>query len=88
MDRTAPTHRRAVIVTTLLASGFDPRDFEFEETPRPSLGAVQLTDTMLTVRRRSTGDERLYMAGDGLPWFALVADDLHQGRFGAGRGNA
>jgi hypothetical protein len=85
MDRTAPKHRRAVIITTLLASGFDPRDFEVEETARPSLGAVQLTDTMLTVRRRSTGDERLYMVGEVMPWFALVADDLHQGRFGVGR---
>ena len=88
MDRrTAPTPRRAVIITTLLASGFDPLDFEIDEASRPSLGPGQLTDTVLTVRRRSTGEERLYMVGKGMPWFALMADDLSQGRFGTDRSN-
>ena len=50
-------------------SGFDPLDFEIDEDARPSLGMIQLTDTVLTMRRRSTGAERLYMAGQDMPWF-------------------
>jgi hypothetical protein len=88
MDRRTTTpRRRDVIITTLLATGFDPLDFEVEETAKPSLGELQLTDSVLAVRRRSTGDERLYMAGDEMPWFALLEDDLQQGRFGVGRRN-
>jgi hypothetical protein len=81
---TGPSHRHAVLIRTLQMSGFDPRDFDVVESRAPQLGAVKLSDDMLAVRRRSTGEERLYVADPELSWFALVVDDLHQGRFGAG----
>lgn len=70
----------------LRASGFDASDFEIEEDASPGLSRLLgSNDALVTVRRRSTGDERLYAAGPGRPWFALAMMDLEQGCFGPQR---
>lgn len=68
---------------SLRASGFDANDFVIEEDTSSALSRMLGNDdALVTVRRRSTGDERLYAAGPGRPWFALALMDLEQGCFG------
>ena len=68
---------------TLRARGFDAGDFVIEEDATPDMSRVLGTgDSLVTVRRRSTGDERLYVDGQGSAWFALALMDLEQGHFG------
>lgn len=66
---------------TLAAHGFDARDFEVEHDPEPDLSAaLGLHDSLMLVRRRSTGAERFYL---GASWFAAVVEDLAAGEFGS-----
>ena len=84
MQRSAPASPvRLRFCDSLRASGFDVSDFEIEEDASPGLSRMLgTTDRLVTVRRRSTGDERLYAAGPGRPWFALALMDVEQGCFG------
>lgn len=66
------------------ALGHDASDFELHvqrESPLAAwLGAGD--HHMVAVRRRSTGDERLYAAGPHSSWLAELLQDLEGGRFG------
>lgn len=65
---------------TLAAHGFDAGDFEFEQDPEPDLSAaLGLQDSLLLVRRRSTGAVRFYL---GASWYSAVVSDLATGEFG------
>ncbi|MEF7613092.1 hypothetical protein V4F39_04150 [Aquincola sp. MAHUQ-54] len=66
--------------TTLAAHGFDARDFELERDPEPDLSAaLGLQDSLMLVRRRSTGAVRFYL---GASWLTAVSCDLAAGEFG------
>jgi hypothetical protein len=76
MSSTAPQ----IIGETLVAYGFDAKDFEVEQDAEPELGAaLGIVDPLLLLRRRSTGTVRLYL---GASWFSSVASDLAAGEFG------
>jgi len=75
------------IASALRLCGFDEHDFEVDSNAGP-LSQFGLDEALVTVRRRSTGDERLYSARNvALLLFGVIADAT-QGHFGppTGRG--
>lgn len=66
------------------ALGHDASDFELQLQRESSLGAWlgNGDPRMVAVRRRSTGDQRLYAAGPHSSWLAELLQDLEGGRFG------
>ena len=67
----------------LRSRGFDPADFEIDEDQDSDLvNLLGLVGGIVTVRRISTGEERLYTTGPGSAWFAALLMDLDQGHFG------
>jgi hypothetical protein len=71
------------LVSMLEDRGYQPEDFEISEDVAPELSVqLGLTDHLLTVRRKSTGDERLYAVNPGLPWLFAALADLNAGHFG------
>lgn len=66
----------------LAARGMDPRDFDIEEDHRSGISQLLgLAGGVLTLRRRSTGEIRVYASGPGSAWFATIAADLDRGYF-------
>jgi hypothetical protein len=75
--------KREALYGLLRSWGHDARDFEVDEDTDSELGRLfGLTGGVLTVRRRSTGEERLYATGMGSAWFAAVLMDLSRGLLG------
>ncbi|GEM_PF-2200778 len=74
----------ATALGTLLRSrGFDLNDFHIVEDQESDLvHLLGLVGGVVTVRRISTGEERLYTTGPGSAWFAALLMDLEQGHFG------
>jgi hypothetical protein len=82
----SPAHSEKVgSLRQMLASrGMDPRDFEIDEDSRSGISQLLgLAGGVLTVRRRSTGEIRVYASGPGSAWFATIAADLDRGYFRA-----
>lgn len=74
----------AALRQMLLSRGMDPRDFEIEEDTRSGISQLLgLAGGVLTVRRRSTGEIRVYASGPGSAWFATISSDLDRGYFRA-----
>jgi hypothetical protein len=68
----------------LQARGLDVRDFEIEEDSRSGISQLLgMAGGVLTVRRRSTGEIRVYASGPGSTWFAAILSDLDRGYFRA-----
>jgi hypothetical protein len=68
----------------LQARGLDVHDFEIEEDGRSGISQLLgVTGGILTVRRRSTGEIRVYASGPGSAWFASIVTDLDRGYFRA-----
>lgn len=66
----------------LNARGLDARDFDIEEDTKSGISQLLgLAGGILTLRRRSTGEIRVYAAGPGSAWFASIAMDLDRGYF-------
>ncbi len=85
MHTRRPAHDpRSNAVDSLLHSrGFAAHDFEVaEDRSREIAESLGLPDGAVTVRRHSTGDERVYAAGIGSTWYAALSADLDAGRFG------
>ena len=80
----------ATALGTLLRSrGFDLNDFHIIEDQESDLvHLLGLVGGVVTVRRISTGEERLYTTGPGSAWFAALLMDLEQGHFGKRTGAA
>lgn len=82
-DSVAGSDTAKAIRALLRSRGFDTHDFEIDESPfhgfedLPGWG-----DSVVTVRRRSTGEERLYTTGSEASWLASLLSDLEQGHFG------
>lgn len=67
----------------LSSRGFDLNDFHIVEDHDSDLvHLLGLVGGVVTVRRISTGEERLYTTGPGSAWFAALLMDLEQGHFG------
>lgn len=66
----------------LQSRGLDVRDFDIEEDGRSGISQLLgLAGGILTLRRRSTGEIRVYASGPGSTWFAAIVSDLDRGYF-------
>lgn len=76
---------KTVAIRTLLASrGLDARDFDIEEDAHSGISQLLgLSGGIVSLRRRSTGEIRVYAAGPGSAWFAALCADLDRGYFKA-----
>jgi len=76
---------KAKLLKGLLRSwGQDADDFEVEEDQTSALADLfGLVGGVVIVRRRSTGEERLYATGIGSAWFGSLLMDLARGHFKA-----
>ena len=64
--------------------GHNADDFEVEEDQNSELAHLfGLAGGIVIVRRRSTGEERLYATGLGSAWFGTLLMDLARGHFAA-----
>jgi hypothetical protein len=63
-------------------SGFRSSDFEILRGSDPSPPAVTPPTGIATVRRKSNGTARTYMAGRGSRWLLQLESDLKTGLFG------
>ena len=79
------TGDKQLTVQRLLASrGLDARDFEIEEDAHSGISQLLgLAGGIVSLRRRSTGEIRVYAAGPGSAWFAAICADLDRGYFKA-----
>lgn len=74
--------RGEAIMGLLRSMGFDARDFEIEDCDASGVESVLgLEGGVLTLRCRSTGEERLYATGASSAWFGAVFLDLERGHF-------
>lgn len=84
MPAAANSEKVTALRQMLASRGMDPRDFEIEEDTRSGISQLLgLTGGVLTLRRRSTGEIRVYASGPGSAWFATIATDLERGYFRA-----
>ena len=76
---------KARLLGGLLRSwGHDADDFEVEEDRSPALAELfGLAGGVVIVRRRSTGEQRLYATGIGSAWFGTLLMDFSRGHFAA-----
>jgi hypothetical protein len=85
MFQPVSTDKVATLRQLLRSRGLDPRDFHIEEDAQSGIGQLLgLSGGILTVRRRSTGEIRVYACGTGSAWYASVLADLDHGYFRAG----
>lgn len=62
--------------------GLDDADFEIVEDQRSGIGQLLgMAGGIVSVRRQSTGELRVYAAGAGASWLAAIAADLDRGYF-------
>lgn len=83
MFRTAdPGDKTLALRQMLHARGLDAHDFDIEEDADSGISQLLgLVGGIITLRRRSTGEIRVYPAGPGSAWFAAIASDLDRGYF-------
>ncbi len=76
--------KTAAIRTLLASRGLDARDFDIEEDAHSGISQLLgLAGGIVSLRRRSTGEIRVYAAGPGSAWFAALCADLDRGYFKA-----
>lgn len=62
--------------------GLDDADFEIVEDQRSGIGQLLgMAGGIVSVRRQSTGELRVYAAGAGAGWLAAITADLDRGYF-------
>jgi len=72
--------KRDVLRRLLDARGLDERDFEIEEDAQSGISQLLgLAGGIVSLRRRSTGEIRVYAAGPGSAWSAAICPDLDRG---------
>lgn len=78
-----PNPDKVKLLQSMLRSwGHDANDFEVEEDRHSELAEMfGLVGGIVIVRRRSTGEERLYATGLGSAWFSSLLMDLARGHF-------
>lgn len=68
----------------LASRGLDERDFDIEEDSHSGISQLLgLSGGIVSMRRRSTGEIRVYAAGPGSAWYAAICGDLDRGYFKA-----
>lgn len=68
----------------LSARGLDVRDFEIEEDTRSGISQLLgLAGGIVSLKRRSTGEIRVYATGPGSAWYASICADFDRGYFRA-----
>jgi hypothetical protein len=80
---TTPIDPVTALRSVLRAHGFDVDDFEIEEHESSLAGLLGGTGGILAVRRRSSGEERLYATGPESAWLGAFIMDVASGHFGA-----
>jgi hypothetical protein len=66
----------------LAARGLDEHDFDIEEDSHSGISQLLgLSGGIVSMRRRSTGEIRVYAAGPGSTWYAAISSDLDRGYF-------
>ena len=84
MIRTGTSDKILALRQLLQSRGFDLRDFDLEEDAKSGIGQLLgLVGGILTIRRRSTGEIRVYASGAGSAWYATIITDLDRGYFRA-----
>ncbi len=84
MTQASRSDKIVALRNMLQARGLDVRDFEIEEDGRSGISQLLgLPGGILTVRRRSTGEIRVYASGPGSAWYASIVTDLDRGYFRA-----
>jgi hypothetical protein len=79
---TASSDKVKVLSGLLRSWGHNADDFEVEEDQNSELADLfGLVGGIVIVRRRSTGEERLYATGMGSAWFGTLLMDLARGHF-------
>lgn len=79
---TPRTPQRQLFDRLARSRGYNAGDFDIEEDRSDALAGVLATSApLVSVRRRSTGVERIYVGGHG--WLAASMLDLDGGYFGA-----
>jgi len=73
---------KVVMAGALRGRGYDERDFELDTCRAPLSDLMGLDDELVTVRRRSTGNERHYASTPDEPWLLGLIVDLDHGHFG------
>jgi hypothetical protein len=83
-NRVSGEEKVKVLGGLLRSWGHDASDFEVEEDHSSELADLfGLGGGIVIVRRRSTGEERLYATGLGSAWFGTLLMDLARGHFAA-----
>ena len=78
----AGPERIQVFYGVLRSWGQDPSDFQIEEDQSSELASLfGLVGGIITVRRHSTGEERIYATGVGSAWFGALLMDMARGHF-------
>ncbi len=78
-----PSAAASALRGVLRAHGLQVEDFEFEEYDASGLGdLLGRRERILSVKRRSTGEERLYASGPDSAWLGAFMMDLGSGHFG------
>jgi hypothetical protein len=82
-DAVPAASEKVKLLNGLLRSwGQDADDFEVQEDKTSALADLfGLVGGVVIVRRRSTGEERLYATGIGSAWFGSLLMDLARGHF-------
>lgn len=84
MIRTGHSDKIVAVRQLLQSRGLDVRDFDIEEDSNSGIGQLLgLVGGILTLRRRSTGEIRVYASGTGSAWYASISIDLERGYFKA-----
>ena len=85
MQSIGGSDKAALVRQLLLSRGLDARDFDIEESPDSGIGQLLgVPGGIVSMRRRTTGEIRVYACGPGSAWFAAITADLDQGYFRAG----
>ena len=81
---TAPGQQKLAALDTLLRNwGCTVDDFEIHEDRSSDLGQLfGLAGGILVVRRRGSGEERIYATGIGSAWASALIMDLSRGLLG------
>jgi hypothetical protein len=83
VDHLSVDQAQAALRSFLSTLGHCSDDFALEVDPESQLSALLgLPDRLVTVRRVSTGHERLYAVGAASSWLAELLQDLEDGQFG------
>jgi hypothetical protein len=60
--------------------GLSMEDFELRLFPPVDFGGSDVPERVLSIRRLPTGEPRLFLVADDVPWLTQLVADLGEGR--------